>query len=101
MAAGDPYTVLGVPANADDAAIRSRYLELAREFPPEQQPQRFAAIRAAYDSLKDLDARVRHRLFPAGEADALDAILEDLACRTPRPRIGLDSLLATAFPAAR
>jgi curved DNA-binding protein CbpA len=101
MAASDPYTVLGVSADADDAAIRGRYLELAREFPPEQHPQRFAAIRAAYDAVKDLDARVRHRLFPAGEADALDAILEELACRTPRPRITLDSLLATALPVVR
>ena len=52
-------------------------------------------------AVKDLDARVRHRLFPAGEADALDALLEDLACRTPRPRITLDSLLSTALPVVR
>ena len=100
MGVGDPYTVLGVSAGAGDAAIRGRYLELVREFPPEQHPGRFAAIRAAYEAVKDFDSRVRMRLFPDGDADSIDAISEDLACRTPRPLIGLNSLLATAFPAA-
>jgi DnaJ-class molecular chaperone len=89
----DPYTVLGVDPGADDDAIRRRYLELAREFPPEHHPDRFAAIRAAYESVKDLDARVRHRLFDAGREDTIEAIITEAACRTPRRRFGLSTLL--------
>ncbi len=94
----DPYTVLGVPADADDEAIRRRYLELTREFTPEHHPERFAAVRAAYEKVKDLDARVRHRLFEAGKEDTIEAIIEEAACRTPRRRTGLRALLAAAIP---
>ena len=38
----DPYGILGVPPGADEAAIRRRYLELVRQFPPDRE--RFAAI---------------------------------------------------------
>ena len=96
----DPYTVLGVPADADDEAIRRRYLELARTFTPEQHPERFAAVRHAYEQLKDVEARVRHRLFDAGKDDTIEALIEEAACRTPRRRIGLRDLLAAAFPPA-
>ncbi len=95
----DPFAVLGLPPDADDAAVRGRYLELTRQFPPEQHPERFAAVRAAYDRLKDLDARVRYRLFEAGRDGGIEAIIEDAACRTPRRRIGLRTLLAVALPA--
>src|SRR3954447_22848568 len=94
----DPYTTLGVPADADDEAIRRRYLELTREFTPEHHPERFAAIRAAYEKVKDLDARVRHRLFEAGKEDTIEAIIEEAACRTPRRRTGLRALLAVVIP---
>ena len=48
----DPYQELGLSAASDDNAIRRRYLELVREFPPERYPEKFAAIRAAYESLR-------------------------------------------------
>jgi curved DNA-binding protein CbpA len=89
----DPYHVLGVPDDADDETIRRRYLELVREFPPERSPEEFAAVRAAYERLKDLDARVRHRLFEQGKRDGIDELIEELACRTPRRRYGLQALL--------
>src|SRR3954465_4114933 len=89
----DPYHVLGVPDDADAETIRRRSLELVREFPPERHPERFAAVRAAYERLKDLDARVRHRLFEQGKRDGIDELIEELACRTPRRRFGLRALL--------
>jgi curved DNA-binding protein CbpA len=92
----DPYAVLGVPDDADDEAIRRRYLELVRQFSPEHHPQRFATIRAAYESLRDRDARLRHRLFEAGRKDNVDAILEEAACRIPRRRVSLQTLLSLA-----
>ena len=94
----DPYTVLGLPPDADDEAIRRRYLELTREFPPEQHPDRFAKIRAAYEKIKDLDGRVRYRLFETGREDTIEAIIEEAACQTPRRRVGLRALLAAASP---
>jgi curved DNA-binding protein CbpA len=90
----DPYHVLDLPADSDDETIRRRYLELVRQFPPEKHPQKFAAIRAAYDQLKDLDTRLRYRLFEAGKNETIEAIIEDLACRTKRRRIALDTLLS-------
>ena len=89
----DPYEVLGLPADSDDEAIRRRYLELVREFPPEHQPQRFAAVRAAYEALRDLNTRLRYRLFEAGKRETIDALLEEIACRSPRRRMSLKTLL--------
>lgn len=94
----DPYSVLGVPLDAADAAIREAYLALARQFTPENHPERFAAIRAAYESIRDLDKRARHRLFEQGKDETIDAILEDAACRTQRRRPSLDALIATLRP---
>jgi curved DNA-binding protein CbpA len=94
----DPYTVLGVAVDADDETIRRRYLELAREFAPEHYPERFAAIRAAYEKIKTLENRVRHRLFETGKDDSIESIIEEAACRTPRQRMGLRAILATVLP---
>jgi curved DNA-binding protein CbpA len=91
----DPYEVLGITADSDDEAIRRRYLELVREFSPERSPEKFARIRSAYESLRDLNTRLRYRLFEAGQKDSVDAIVEDLTCRTPRRRVSLEALLAT------
>jgi curved DNA-binding protein CbpA len=90
----DPYQVLGLPPESDDEAIRRRYLELVRQFPPERNPERFAAIRQAYESLRDLNTRLRHRLFEAGRHDSVDTIIEELACRTKRRRLPLETLLS-------
>ncbi len=94
----DPYAVLGVPPDAADGAIREAYLALARQFTPESAPEKFAAVRAAYEAIRTLDKRARHRLFDAGKDETVDAILEDAACRTPRRRPSLDALLATLRP---
>ncbi len=89
----DPYAVLGLPADSDDETIRRRYLELVKQFTPEHHPEKFAAIRQAYESLRDLETRLRHRLFEAGKSDSIDAILEELACRTSRRRVPLKALI--------
>ena len=92
----DPYAVLGVPPNADDAAVRAKYLDLVRRYPPEQAPERFALIRAAYERLRNRDDRLRWRLFEAGQHDSIDSIIEEVACRSPRRRPTLAELLAAA-----
>jgi curved DNA-binding protein CbpA len=94
----DPYNTLGVPADADDEAIRRRYLELTREFTPEHHPERFASVRTAYEKVKDLDSRVRYRLFEAAKDDTIESIIEEEACRTPRQRTGLRAILTAVLP---
>jgi curved DNA-binding protein CbpA len=92
----DPYHTLGLPPDADDAAVRQRYLELVRRHPPEQAPERFAAVRAAYEQLRDRDARLRARLFEAGRSDTIEALIEEVTCRSRRRRPTLAELLAAA-----
>jgi curved DNA-binding protein CbpA len=89
----EPHAVLGLPPDCDDETIRRRYLELVRQFSPEHHPERFAAIRAAYEQLRDLNTRLRYRLFEAGKKDTIDAILEELSCRSARRRVSLKALL--------
>src|SRR3954454_21834240 len=89
----DPYEVLGLPADSDDETIRRRYLELVRQYTPEHEPQKFAAVRAAYEALRDLNTRLRHRLFEAGKKETVDTLIEEIACRTPRRRMSLKTLL--------
>jgi curved DNA-binding protein CbpA len=91
----DPHAELGLPADADDETIRRRYLELVKQFSPERDPEKFARIRRAYESLRDLETRLRYRLFEAGKNESIDSILEDLACRTNRRRLSLQALLST------
>ena len=99
----DPYALLGVEADADDDTIRRRYLELVKQFPPERHPDKFAGALSLHSATpkKDLDARVRHRLFEQGRRDGIDELIEEMACRTPRRRYGLQALLAMQRPQAR
>ncbi len=59
----DPYAVLGVPRQADEATIKRAYFHLVRQFPPEQAPEKFQEIRAAYDRIKSAEARLQTDLF--------------------------------------
>ena len=89
----DPYQVLGLPPDADDAAVRARYLELVRRWPPEHEPEKFAAVRAAFERVRDRDARLRYRLFEAGRAAGIDGLIAEAVCRTRRRRPTLADLL--------
>ena len=90
----DPYQELGLPADSDDDTIRRRYLELVRQFSPEKHPEKFAAVRRAYESLRDLNTRLRYRLFEAGRNETVDALVEEITCRTTRRRLSLETLLS-------
>jgi DnaJ-class molecular chaperone len=92
----DPFAQLGVGPDADDAAIRAAYLELVRSYSPENAPERFAVIHAAYQLIRSRDDRLRWRLFDAGRHNSIETFVEELACRTPRRRPSLTELLAAA-----
>jgi len=89
----DPYSILGISLESDDETIRKRYLQLVREFSPEQHPQRFAAIRAAYDEVKNFSRRVKARLFEQGKRDSMELIIAEIQSHSPRRRVGLAGLL--------
>jgi curved DNA-binding protein CbpA len=92
----DPYEVLGLPPQADEAEIRRRYLDLVRQFPPDRAPDRFAAIHAAYDAVRDPARRLEAQLFRTASSDSIDALVADLRARLTEARLPLDVLLALA-----
>lgn len=89
----DPHEVLGLPADAGEAAIRDRYLRLVREFPPDRAPERFAAVRAAYDELRDPSSRLQRQLFNR-TSDSFDALHTELLRRLQTARLPMDVLLS-------
>lgn len=92
----DPYEVLGIPADADTAIVRRRYLELVRDHPPDRSPERFTEIRAAYEQLRDPLRRLETQLFRIDSDDSLEEILADARTRLRDQQIPLDTLLALA-----
>jgi curved DNA-binding protein CbpA len=95
----DPFEVLGVPKHAGEGEIRKRYLELVRAFPPEQAPERFAAVHAAYQLLRDPAARLAAQLFDFEcENDSLEALAADLRQRLRNVRLPVETLMSLAGP---
>lgn len=74
----DPYLILGVAEDADDAAIESAYLRGIKRCPPERDAEGFQALRDAYDSLRTQRRRLAYQLFDATEPQPLD-LLDRLA----------------------
>lgn len=68
----DLYTLLGVPRDADQAAIKKAYRKLAKELHPDRNKDkpdtaaRFAEVTRAYDILSDPETRAK---YDSGEID--------------------------------
>lgn len=92
----DPYQVLGIDPSADSEAIRKQYLALVREFSPERAPERFAEIRAAYETLRDPVTSLGMRLFDIRFTETFDKLIADEKQQLWRKRIGTDVLLSLA-----
>jgi DnaJ-class molecular chaperone len=90
----DAYKVLGLSTNADENTIRSRYLELVRESPPEQFPEKFATIRDAYEQLRDPIKLLKFRLMGPPEPPNLDSLIEQVLKGQSRRRLGLSLLVS-------
>lgn len=63
----NPYEVMGLPPTSSEEDVRRAYFRLVREYPPEQDPEQFKRIRAAYDVLRDPVRRAEWDLFVALE----------------------------------
>ena len=94
----DPYAVLGVSRGADDVTIRTRYLELVRQFPPERAPERFAEIREAYDRLRDPIVSLESRLFEVSAPFTFESIVAEARPDVRRTRLSSSLLLSLARP---
>jgi curved DNA-binding protein CbpA len=70
----NPFDLLGVAETASDDAIKKAYLRRVREHPPERDPDRFRAIRAAYELIKTHRDRLRHRLFHQETPDLIELV---------------------------
>jgi curved DNA-binding protein CbpA len=93
----DPYQRLGLQRGADARAIKTAYFALVRKHPPEQDPEAFQQIRAAYDLLSDPERRAaydaereRHSEHGA-EAQALLRAAEE-CLESDRPEAARDLL---------
>src|ERR1700733_2148011 len=64
----DPFAVLGLDENADDDAIKRRYLALVRVYPPDREPERFQALRRAYEAVSGQRERLEQKLLHTSSA---------------------------------
>ncbi len=71
----DPYLILGLTPDANDAAVERAYLDAIKRCPPERDAARFSAVRTAYEQLRTARDRSAHALFdttPPAPADILE-----------------------------
>ena len=64
----DPFAVLGVDETADDEAIKRRYLALVRAWPPDREPEKFQALRRAYEAVSGPRQRLEWKLLHTSTA---------------------------------
>lgn len=67
----DPYILLNLTEEADDAAVKAAYLAAARAYPPERDPDMFEAIRTAYETIATERQRLKYHLFQLTPVDPL------------------------------
>lgn len=82
----DPYLILGLEPDTDDAAVVRAYHDAIRRCPPERDAERFSAIREAFEALRTERARLAYDLFdrtPVAPADILDRAAPVGAPRRP------------------
>lgn len=63
FASHDPYAVLGLTRGAPAREIKRAYFALVRQYPPEQAPDQFKLIRAAYERLRSDEVKAETDLF--------------------------------------
>ncbi len=75
----DPFVVLGLDENADDDAVKRRYLALVRAHPPDREPERFQVLRRAYEAVSGQRERLERKLLHTSTAPLFRLKLHCLA----------------------
>ncbi len=85
-----PFFVLDLDLDATDDDVERRYHELIQQYPPDRAPEEFAAIRCAYEALRDRRSRLKAWLF---SFDSIGRALSEgtMIQRSPRPSRRLSS----------
>ena len=92
----DPFYVLGIPEDADDARVRSAYLEAVRRFPPERAPEIFQLVTEAHKAVQNEVVRARSRIFGSLKTDTFEDPRKLVpALPASRQRIGMERWLRT------
>ena len=63
LSSSDPYAVLGLLRGASPRQVKRAYFDLVRQYPPEEHPDTFKLIRAAYEKLRTADVKAETDLF--------------------------------------
>jgi curved DNA-binding protein CbpA len=84
----DPFTILGVDRQADDAAVKRAYLEAVKAHSPEQDPEGFQRCRAAYEKIASKRQRLAYCLTrlerePPPVTDLLRHLMDNRQQRRP------------------
>ncbi|ESQ16819.1 MAG TPA: molecular chaperone DnaJ [Chromatiaceae bacterium] len=90
----DPYLILGVDEDTDDAGIETAYLQGIKYCPPERDAERFGALRSAFETLRTSRKRIAYQMCNSSLPQAAD-ILDKAAPIGPpdRPDIAAISAL--------
>jgi hypothetical protein len=86
----DPFKILGVSPDADETAVRARYLELVKQFPPDREPEKFREIRWAFEAAKDPLSIAKGMISPpSDQAPEWAAMLAAQKLNPPRFSVAL------------
>lgn len=99
----DPFLILGLPREANETEIRARYLELVKQFPPDQAPDKFREIRAAFEAAKDplvIARRLTDPPDPDQEPLSWEAAIENQKQIPPKFTVGFLLSLGNRDPNA-
>lgn len=80
----DPYLILGVPIDADDARIEAAYLAGIGRYPPDVDPDGFEALRGAYEKIRTRRDRIAHHLFDTTPPTSDDILNKAAPTESPR-----------------
>ena len=83
----NPFDLLGIAEDAGDDTIKKAYLQQVREHPPERDPDRFQAIRTAYEAIKTRKDRLSYRLFHQETPDLAELVAAALHPGDTRRRL--------------
>jgi preprotein translocase subunit Sec63 len=88
----DPFYILGLKPGATGDEIRSRYLQLVRENPPDREPEKFRAVNTAWKMLSDPLVQASALLNADRTTRSLAEICD--AAESEKPRLVTQTLLA-------